>query len=72
MRTYPKFDKHGRPRTPWAIWCRDSDPEFSHNLVYLTKDEYDRQMNAPDSLWKCPICRCSADWDDDNYEQKSR
>lgn len=66
---YPKVDKHGRPRTPYAVVCTDSDPELSHGLVYLTQEEYNRQLSATDSLWKCPICRCSAQWDDENYEQ---
>jgi hypothetical protein len=51
----------GRP-TPWAVFCR------KHGVVYLSRCEYDRQMNNPDSLWNCPICGRLASWDDDNYE----
>lgn len=68
LKRYPETDAHGRKRTPWAIICKDDYPDLSHGLVYLTKDEYERQLSAPHSLWKCPICRCSAQWDDDNYE----
>ena len=68
---YPATDTHGRPRTPWAVHCEGpfDMPGYGCGLVYLTKQEYDRQMDAPDSLWKCPLCRYSAQWDDDNYEQ---
>ena len=68
---YPLKDAHGRKRTPWAIHCEGpwDLPGHGHGLVYLTLKEYKRQMNAPDSLWKCPLCRYSADWDDGNYER---
>ena len=73
---YPAVDSHGRKRTPWAVICRETDyiddPELSHGLVYLTQEEYMRQLSVPDALWKCPICRCSAVWDDDNYEKMTR
>ncbi len=48
--------------TPYAVLCR------SHGKVYLTKDEYNRQMCAPDSRWSCPECGRICDFDDDNYE----
>jgi hypothetical protein len=47
--------------TPWAVIC----PE--HGKVYLTKENYNRQMRASDSTWRCPA-GCHAEWDDDNYE----
>ena len=34
----------------------------------LTEEEYRRQMLKPDSFWQCPVCRDSAEWDDDSYE----
>ena len=39
-------------------------------MVFLTKQEYDRQMAHDDSLWKCPVEGCdeAATFDDDNYE----
>jgi predicted RNA-binding Zn-ribbon protein involved in translation (DUF1610 family) len=50
-------------RTPFAILCPDC------GQVFLTEDEYDRQMSAPDSRWQCPKCLAKpVDWDDDNYE----
>ena len=67
---YPEVDKHGRLRTPWAVHCVEiDDSSLSHGLVYLTEAEYVHQMNNPDALWKCPICRYSASWDNDNYEE---
>lgn len=49
--------------TPYAVHCR------LHGLVYLSQAEYDRQMDDPNSLWKCP-CGRLAEWDDDNYEAR--
>ena len=51
-----------RERTPWAVRCTD------HGSVYLTEEEYDVQMDHPDSLWRCPLCMGLAEWDTDNYE----
>jgi hypothetical protein len=52
----------GSTATPWAVICRQ------HGKQFLTHEEYQYQMNRPDSLWMCPICGESAWWDDDNYE----
>jgi len=52
----------GRPRTPYAITCEE------HGFVYLTKQEYDRQLSRPDDLWRCPVCRLTAFWSDENYD----
>jgi hypothetical protein len=52
-----------REETAWAVHCP------SHGKVYLTKKEYDAQMNRPDSRWMCPICTELAWWDDDHYEE---
>ena len=49
-------------KTPWAIHCR------THGQVFLTHDEYGRQMRDMNSLWKCPICGHNSQWDDDNYD----
>lgn len=49
-------------KTPYAIICPN------HKQVFLTKEEYDFQMNRPNSRWICPICREISDWDDGNYE----
>ena len=68
---YPLVDSHGRKRTPFAVWCDGpwDMPGHGHGLVYLTKKEYKCQMDAPDSRWKCPLCRYEARWDDDNFEE---
>lgn len=68
--TYPKQDAHGRPRTPYAVQCEGHLEDYpSCGLVYLTYEEYMRQLSAPNATWRCPICRAGADWDDDNYEE---
>jgi len=54
-----------RKQTPWAVIC----PE--HGQVFLTDEEYDAQMDAPDAVWRCP-CGQRAEWDDDNYEAMAR
>lgn len=68
---YPDKDAWDRPRTPYAVNCLGPfDIENAgHGLVYLTEDEYMRQISAPDKTWRCPICRYDAEWDDDNFEQ---
>ena len=48
--------------TPWQVICRE------HGAVSLTQEQYEYQMSRVDSLWKCPHCGASAQWDDDNYE----
>ena len=59
--------------TPWAVHCQGIDPlcgvgPCTNGPVYLTEEEYDCQMNSPDSLWRCPRCGGDACWDDDIYE----
>ena len=70
-RKFPDEDAHGRPRTSFAVHCEGpwDLPGGGHGLVYLTQEEYDRQMSAPSKTWRCPICRYEAQWDDDNYEE---
>lgn len=53
------------PETPWAVECN------THGLVFLTEEEYNYQMNRPNSTWYCPISPglCNAYWSDDNYEK---
>lgn len=38
-----------------------------HGYIGLTQQEYNRQMNLPDSLWKCG-CGESALFDDEFFE----
>jgi hypothetical protein len=69
---FPATDENSRARTPYAIHCLgiwDLPEAGNHGLVYLTEEEYDRQMSNPDATWRCPLCRYEADWDDDNYEE---
>lgn len=49
-------------RTRYAVSCP------VHGQVYLTKAEYDRQMNLADDRWACPRCGRTAEFDDDNYD----
>ena len=35
--------------TPYAVRCTRG-----HGLVYLTPDEYDRQMSMMADVWRCP------------------
>lgn len=51
-----------RPTTAWAVLCD------SHGRICLSSEEYDAQMNDANSLWKCPIAGCRAEWDDDWHE----
>lgn len=48
--------------TAYAVNCDQ------HGKVFLTAEEYDRQMSKPDSLWICPRCRMPASFDDATYE----
>lgn len=52
-------------RTPWAVNC---ESKSDCGLVYLTRENYDRQMFRMNDTWKCPKCGGPADWNDDNYE----
>lgn len=39
-----------------------------HGQVELSEAEYERQLGDPDSLWSCPKCGETAQWDDDAYQ----
>ena len=56
--------------TPYAVICHGpwDMPGGGCGRVYLTKAEYDAQMNRPNSTWRCPRCRYEAEFDDANYE----
>lgn len=68
--SFPKTDKHGRKRSPYAVNCDGpmDVPGYGCGLVYLTDKEYNQQTDRPDSIWRCPICRCEAFWNGDNLE----
>lgn len=46
----------------FGIICRTCGP------VQITEADYERQMNFPDAKWRCPLCRGSAEWDEDCLE----
>ena len=50
------------PESPWAVICP------RHGKQFLTRQQYDHQMGAPDVRWLCPVCGAVSEWDDDNYE----
>jgi hypothetical protein len=42
---------------PW-IFCK-GDPDVGHHgcgYVELSRDEYEKQMNRPNTTWRCPTC----------------
>jgi hypothetical protein len=54
-----------------AVVCRgDSVPgQQPCGRVKINEAEYSRQMDRPDSLWMCPHCDSSADFDDEFFEE---
>lgn len=51
-------------RIPFAgIICR------LHGKVDIDRDEYIAQMTDVHSMWRCPLCKQIADFDDERYEQ---
>ena len=49
-------------RSPYAVICR------IHGQQFLTPKEYIRQLERPDELWECPVCKGTAQFDDANFE----
>jgi len=47
-----------------AVQCK------THGQVLLTDEQFNRQMDCPDALWKCPVCGLPAEFDDDFWENK--
>ena len=58
----PPSNRVSKDRTPWAITCHE------HGLVFLTREEYNFQLDHPNAKWICPVCNRYSYWDDDNYE----
>jgi hypothetical protein len=50
--------------TPWATKCVGDNIMAGCGVVYMTKDEYTRQLSNPDSTWRCSNCGCEAAWSD--------
>lgn len=62
--------------TPYAVTCVETfdvgkAPCNGGNLIYLTEECYDAQMDMPAARWKCPVCGGEAYFSDSNYEQRS-
>lgn len=53
------------------VRCRgDSVPgQQVCGIVGLTMEQYEQQMNKPDSLWYCPNCGSTATYDDARSEK---
>ena len=51
-------------RTPWAIICPND------GQVFLTREQYDLQMNRANARWKCPHCLSICEFDDENYDRR--
>ena len=62
-----EMEARGIP-SPYAVLC-DHGALDNPQRCYLTRQEYDYQIRRPDSLWKCPICKREASWDDLNHEE---
>ena len=48
--------------SPWLVRCPDCGER------YLTREQYESQMDDADAIWHCPQCGEESIWDDDNYE----
>lgn len=55
-----------------AVICNgDSIPgQEGCGQVLLSESEYTRQTNKPDSLWTCPRCGSTAEFDDDYFDER--
>lgn len=51
--------------TPWRLKCP------IHGGVFLTEDEYVRQLEMPNRRWCCPKCGRLAAWDDANFKEQT-
>ena len=40
-----------------------------HGHIDIDQNNYRAQMAAVDSLWKCPVCKQVAEFDDARYEE---
>lgn len=56
------MSRESREPTAFAVLCQDC------GQVFLTAEEYERQMANANQTWRCPRCGQEADWDDANYE----
>ena len=63
---FPEGEVVSEKPTPWAVRCFHCN---KGELVYMTRDEYLRQLRNADNTWECPCCGQRASWNDSNYEQ---
>ena len=49
-------------KSPYAVICP------AHGQVFLTAEQYMKQLMLPDMRWTCIICGEVAEFDDENYE----
>ena len=65
--------------TPWAVVCTDTTEDIGEDQdpllingcgkVYMTEEEYMRQLMRPHSTWTCPNgCHNEAYFDDEHHE----
>jgi hypothetical protein len=55
---------NSKDTTPYAVYCMaECEPGVP---VFLTAEEYDRQLDMPYNKWTCPECNGPAMWDDDS------
>lgn len=61
--------------TAYRIICVDNGMDDDHPTgcgpVFLTQDEYRRQMMDADRGWRCPRCRCYPQQFDDEWYERS-
>lgn len=58
--------------TPYGVHCCGDLFHACNDgeIIYLTEDEYKKQMWDADSRWRCPRCGHEAWWDGKNYDNK--
>lgn len=49
--------------TPWAVYCQSYGCPRWKGQVFLTHEEYQRQLSDPLDGWRCPECGDLAEWD---------
>jgi hypothetical protein len=54
--------------TKWAVHCVGDRNGDNCGLVFLTEEEYLRQLDVPGKPWCCPQCGGKAWWDNDIYQ----
>ncbi len=74
----PVVTRESSTPTPYAVRCYGydfDDPKSACNAgqpIFLTAEEYNRQLSNSDARWKCPRCNCEAGFDDEIYSNRHR